>query len=79
MSNAGQSVLFRNWGHWELFRHYGLGIGHSPFTVASLSAFAKQNGGQSARRRASFSNSAGDGMQQPSRFLAEIPSDLLNQ
>jgi DNA helicase-2/ATP-dependent DNA helicase PcrA len=29
--------------------------------------------------RASFSNSGGDGMQQPSRFLAEIPDDLLNQ
>jgi DNA helicase-2/ATP-dependent DNA helicase PcrA len=29
--------------------------------------------------RASFSNSGGDGMQQPSRFLAEIPGDLLNQ
>jgi DNA helicase-2/ATP-dependent DNA helicase PcrA len=29
--------------------------------------------------RASFGNSGGDGMQQPSRFLAEIPSDLLNQ
>jgi DNA helicase-2/ATP-dependent DNA helicase PcrA len=29
--------------------------------------------------RASFSKSGGDGMQQPSRFLAEIPTDLLNQ
>ena len=29
--------------------------------------------------RASFSKSGGDGMQQPSRFLAEIPGDLLNQ
>jgi DNA helicase-2/ATP-dependent DNA helicase PcrA len=29
--------------------------------------------------RASFSNSGGDGMQEPSRFLAEIPGDLLNQ
>ena len=29
--------------------------------------------------RASFSNSGGDGMQQPSRFLSEIPGDLLNQ
>ncbi len=29
--------------------------------------------------RASFSNSGGDGMQQPSRFLSEIPADLLNQ
>jgi DNA helicase-2/ATP-dependent DNA helicase PcrA len=29
--------------------------------------------------RASFSNSGGDGMQQPSRFLAEIPGDLLNR
>jgi len=29
--------------------------------------------------RASFGNSGGDGMQQPSRFLAEIPADLLNQ
>jgi DNA helicase-2/ATP-dependent DNA helicase PcrA len=29
--------------------------------------------------RASFGNSGGDGMQQPSRFLAEIPGDLLNQ
>jgi len=28
--------------------------------------------------RASFGNSGGDGMQQPSRFLAEIPGDLLN-
>ena len=29
--------------------------------------------------RASFGNSGGDGMQQPSRFLAEIPGDLLNR
>ncbi|HEX5398446.1 MAG TPA: 3'-5' exonuclease, partial [Verrucomicrobiae bacterium] len=29
--------------------------------------------------RASFGNSSGDGMQQPSRFLSEIPEDLLNQ
>jgi DNA helicase-2/ATP-dependent DNA helicase PcrA len=29
--------------------------------------------------RASFGNSGGDGMQQPSRFLSEIPEDLLNQ
>ena len=29
--------------------------------------------------RASFGNSGGDGMQQPSRFLSEIPTDLLNQ
>ena len=29
--------------------------------------------------RASFSKSGGDGMQQPSRFLSEIPGDLLNQ
>jgi len=29
--------------------------------------------------RASFSKSGGDGMQQPSRFLAEIPGELLNQ
>jgi len=29
--------------------------------------------------RASFGNSGGDGMQQPSRFLAEIPDDLLNR
>jgi hypothetical protein len=29
--------------------------------------------------RASYGNSGGDGMQQPSRFLAEIPGDLLNQ
>ena len=29
--------------------------------------------------RASFGNSGGDGMQQPSRFLSEIPADLLNQ
>src|SRR5208283_1539375 len=29
--------------------------------------------------RASFGNSGGDEMQQPSRFLAEIPGDLLNQ
>jgi DNA helicase II / ATP-dependent DNA helicase PcrA len=29
--------------------------------------------------RASFSNSGGDGMQQPSRFLSEIPHDLLNE
>jgi DNA helicase-2/ATP-dependent DNA helicase PcrA len=29
--------------------------------------------------RASFSNSGGDGMQQPSRFLSEIPGNLLNQ
>jgi DNA helicase-2/ATP-dependent DNA helicase PcrA len=29
--------------------------------------------------RASFGSSGGDGMQQPSRFLAEIPGDLLNQ
>jgi DNA helicase-2/ATP-dependent DNA helicase PcrA len=29
--------------------------------------------------RASFSNSGGDGMQQPSRFLSEIPGDLLNR
>jgi DNA helicase-2/ATP-dependent DNA helicase PcrA len=29
--------------------------------------------------RASFGNSGGDGMQQPSRFLSEIPGDLLNQ
>ncbi len=29
--------------------------------------------------RASFSNSDNDGMQQPSRFLAEIPRDLLNE
>ncbi len=29
--------------------------------------------------RASFSNSSGDSMQQPSRFLSEIPRDLLNE
>ena len=29
--------------------------------------------------RASFGNSGGDGMQQPSRFLSEIPKDLLNR
>jgi len=29
--------------------------------------------------RASFGNSGGDGMQTPSRFLSEIPADLLNQ
>ncbi len=29
--------------------------------------------------RASFSNSGGDGMQRPSRFLSEIPGDLLNK
>ncbi|HXR05321.1 MAG TPA: UvrD-helicase domain-containing protein [Verrucomicrobiae bacterium] len=29
--------------------------------------------------RASFSNSGGDGMQQPSRFLSEIPRGLLNE
>jgi DNA helicase-2/ATP-dependent DNA helicase PcrA len=29
--------------------------------------------------RAGFGNSGGDGMQQPSRFLSEIPTDLLNQ
>jgi DNA helicase-2/ATP-dependent DNA helicase PcrA len=29
--------------------------------------------------RASFSNSGDDGMQQPSRFLSEIPGDLLNK
>jgi len=29
--------------------------------------------------RASYGNSGGDGMQQPSRFLAEIPSNLLTQ
>ena len=29
--------------------------------------------------RASFGNSGGDGMQQPSRFLSEIPADLLNK
>ena len=29
--------------------------------------------------RAGFGKSGGDGMQQPSRFLSEIPSDLLNQ
>jgi DNA helicase-2/ATP-dependent DNA helicase PcrA len=29
--------------------------------------------------RASFGNSGGDGMQQPSRFLSEIPGDLLNK
>ncbi len=29
--------------------------------------------------RASFSNSGGDGMQQPSRFLSEIPKELLNE
>ena len=29
--------------------------------------------------RASFSKSGGDGMQQPSRFLSEIPRDLLNE
>jgi DNA helicase II / ATP-dependent DNA helicase PcrA len=29
--------------------------------------------------RASFANSGGDAMQQPSRFLSEIPGDLLNQ
>ena len=29
--------------------------------------------------RASFGNSGGDGMQQPSRFLSEIPEDLLNR
>ena len=29
--------------------------------------------------RASFGNSGGDGMQQPSRFLSEIPRDLLNE
>ena len=29
--------------------------------------------------RASFGNSGGDGMQQPSRFLSEVPGDLLNQ
>jgi DNA helicase-2/ATP-dependent DNA helicase PcrA len=31
------------------------------------------------QERASFSKSGGDGMQQPSRFLSEIPADLLNQ
>jgi len=29
--------------------------------------------------RASFGNSGGDGMQQPSRFLSEIPGDFLNK
>ncbi|MGD0744724.1 MAG: UvrD-helicase domain-containing protein [Verrucomicrobiota bacterium] len=29
--------------------------------------------------RASFSNSGGDGMQRPSRFLSEIPRELLNE
>jgi DNA helicase-2/ATP-dependent DNA helicase PcrA len=29
--------------------------------------------------RASFSNSGGDSMQQPSRFLSEIPKDLVNE
>jgi len=29
--------------------------------------------------RASFSNSGGDSMQQPSRFLSEIPKSLLNE
>jgi DNA helicase-2/ATP-dependent DNA helicase PcrA len=29
--------------------------------------------------RASFSNSGGDSMQRPSRFLSEIPRDLLNE
>jgi DNA helicase-2/ATP-dependent DNA helicase PcrA len=29
--------------------------------------------------RASFGNSGGDGMQQPSRFLSEIPPELLNE
>jgi len=29
--------------------------------------------------RASFSNSGGDGMQRPSRFLSEIPHELLNE
>jgi DNA helicase-2/ATP-dependent DNA helicase PcrA len=29
--------------------------------------------------RASFGNSGGDGMQQPSRFLSEIPADLLDR
>jgi len=29
--------------------------------------------------RASFSSSGGDGLQQPSRFLSEIPRDLLNE
>ena len=29
--------------------------------------------------RASFSKSGGDTMQQPSRFLSEIPRDLLNE
>jgi len=29
--------------------------------------------------RASFANSGGDGMQRPSRFLSEIPRDLLNE
>jgi len=29
--------------------------------------------------RASFGNSGSDGMQQPSRFLSEIPKDLMNQ
>ena len=29
--------------------------------------------------RASFSNSGGDGIQRPSRFLSEIPRDLLNE
>ena len=31
------------------------------------------------QERASFSNSGGDSMQQPSRFLSEIPRDLLNE
>jgi hypothetical protein len=29
--------------------------------------------------RANFGNSGGDETQQPSRFLSEIPGDLLNQ
>jgi DNA helicase-2/ATP-dependent DNA helicase PcrA len=29
--------------------------------------------------RTSFSNTGGDGMQRPSRFLSEIPRDLLNE
>jgi len=29
--------------------------------------------------RASFTNSGGDGMQRPSRFLSEIPPELLNE
>jgi hypothetical protein len=37
------SGFISGFGHWELFSHYGLGIGHSPFTVATLSVFAKQN------------------------------------